>query len=405
MKRLQQALLGAATIAMPLASLASPTVYIPLGAANEILIVDAKTDKVIDKIKGIKNPHGLSLTTNGKYLVVGSNTEDIPGQKKKSSKSKNDKSKKSGMTPMAKPQGMSDAEHKSHHPKPDAKKENQKKMPPKSDKSSTMKKPPGMSDAMHKKHHSAQGGGLVPIVGTSNISLISVADNKVKKSIKVRGMAHHSFVTPDGMYAVSTHTTAGTITVIDLGTKKIFRTIHTGPLPNYVAITKNGKGMYVSNAGNNTISVIDTKNWIVSKNIIVGKGPEHIVMSPDEKFIYTSNARAGTISVVSLAKQKVVKTFKTAKGPHGIDLSADGKTLFSSAKLGNKLLAIDVKTGKTRSLKLGPAPYHIKVIGNTGKIYVSSRLKPFIWVVDAKQLKVKGKIPVRGAGHQMVVKN
>ena len=68
-------------------------------------------------------------------------------------------------------------------------------------------------------------------------------------------------------------------------------------------------------------------------------------------------------------------------------------------------ISIDVNTGKVRSLKLKPAPYHLKVIGDTGKIYVSSRKKPFVWVVDAKKLKVKRKIRVRGEGHQMVVVN
>jgi len=410
MKRLKQTLFGAAAMAIPLASLAAPTVYIPLGSANEILIVDAKKDKVIGKINGVVNPHGLASTTDGKYLIAGSNTERMGGQGKKSGMSKKSgMPKQSGMPAMPKPPGMSDATHKSHHPKQGGGASGmmggQTKAPAKPAKSPTMAKPAGMSEADHKKHHAPQAGGLPPAVGISDISLIRVADNQVEKRIKVRGMAHHILTTPNGKYAVATHTTAGTITLIDLAKKKIFRTIHTGPLPNYVAVTRNSRRMYVSNAGNNTISVIDTKNWIVSKNIIVGKGPEHIIMSPDEKFIYTSNGRAGTISVVSLDQQKVVKTFKVGRSPHGIDISADGNTLFASAKKDNKLVAIDVKTGKQRSLKLNPAPYHVKVIGNTGKIYVSSRKKPFVWVVDAKKLKVKTKIPVRGPGHQMVVMN
>ncbi len=411
MKTLKFILFGGAAMLVPLVSLASPTVYIPLGSANEILIVDAATDRKIGKIKGFKNIHGLALTPNGEYLIAGSNEEVIAGRSKmaghgmmsgQTGKSKMGKSK-SAPAVMPRPAGVSEAEHKKHHPQ--ASTVIKKKGHVSTSKPGHAKAGKGkdMSDADHKKHHAAQAGGLLPAVGLSTISLIRVADNKLESTIKVRGLAHHIFVTPNGKYAVSTHTTAGTISLIDLATKKIFRNIYTGPQPNYVVFAQDGEQMYVSNAGNNTLSVIDTKNWIVSRNILVGKGPEHVVISPDEKFIYTNNARGGTISKVSLKKLKVVKTFTIGNTPHGIDIAADGKTLYASTKKDNKLVAVNVDTGKVRTLKLKPAPYHVKVIGITGKLYVSSRKKPFIWVIDARRLKVTGKIKVRGEGHQVVV--
>ncbi len=414
MNRLKLLLLSSTAFLVPVASLASPTIYIPLGSANEIMIVDGATDKEIGKITGFKNVHGLSLTPNGEYLVAGSNDEMINGKAKKSVHGKKPAKEDKHKTPapvMAKPKGMSEAEHKSHHaapaPKPESKGHTDSKADEHSDmkgaKNAGMKRPKGVSEAEHKKHHAASSGGLLPAVGTSSVSFIRVADNTIESSTPVRGAAHHTFVAPDGKYSVSTHTSAGVISLIDLATKKIFRNIYTGPKPNYVAFTQDGENMYVSNAGNNTLSVIDTKNWIVSQNIIVGKGPEHIVMSPDEKFVYTNNGRDGTVSKVSLAKRKVVKTFTIGNNPHGIDISADGKTLYATAKKGNKLVALNIATGKVRTLKLSPAPYHLTVISETGKIYVSSRKKPLIWVVDEKTLKVTNKIKVRGEGHQIVV--
>jgi len=386
MNRLKAALLGIVSLAIPLQSLASPTVYVPLGSANEILVIDAATDRITGKISGLKNPHGLSMTPNGEYLVAGSNEEasatsaKMPGHDKKAAK------------PSMPDHGQ--MVKKSAPPKHDAKSMTGGK---------PMPKPAGMSDAQHEKHHGPAAGGLPPAVGVSQLSLIRVADGKLDASIKVRGMAHHTFVTPDGRYAVATQTTAGTISLIDLTTKKIFRTIHTGPQPNYVEMTQDGERMYVSNAGNDTLSVIDTKNWIVSRNILVGKGPEHTVMSPDERFIYTNNTRDGTVSKVSLEKNKVVRTFTIGKGPHGIDLSPDGKTLYASLKKDNKLVAVNTETGRIKTLKLDPAPYHVTTIGDTGKLYVSSRKKPVIWIVDAKQWETIGSIPIRGEGHQMVV--
>ena len=416
MNKIKLLFLSISAFLVPISSLASPTVYIPLGSANEIMIVDAATDKEIGRITGFKNVHGLSLTPNGEYLVAGSNDEMINGKAKKSVHGKKPTKKddhKPAAPIMAKPKGMSEAEHKSHHVPPVVKPEPQSHSDSGKDdhstmkgaKNSDMKRPKGVSEAEHKKHHSASSGGLLPAVGTSSVSFIRVTDNSIESSTKVRGAAHHTFVTPDGKYSVSTHTTAGVVSLIDIATKKIFRNIYTGPKPNYVVFTQDGENMYVSNAGNNTLSVIDTKNWIVSQNIIVGGGPEHIVMSPDEKFVYTNNGRDGTISKVSLAKRKVVRTFSIGNNPHGIDISADGKTLYATAKKANKLVALNVATGKIRTLKLSPAPYHLKIIDGTDKIYVSSRNKPLIWVVDANKLKVTNKINIRGEGHQIVVVN
>ena len=88
-------------------------------------------------------------------------------------------------------------------------------------------------------------------------------------------------------------------------------------------------------------------------------------------------------------------------------MCADGRTLFISSKKGNKLVAFDTVTGKViNETTLSPAPYHLNTISGTGKVYVSSRKKPKIWVVDQKTLKILGEIKLpSGEGHQMAIVN
>ncbi len=83
----------------------------------------------------------------------------------------------------------------------------------------------------------------------------------------------------------------------------------------------------------------------------------------------------------------------------------DGKTLFISSKKGNKLVALDTGTGNViKETMLSPAPYHLNTITGTGKVYVSSRKEPKIWVIDQKTLKVLGEIKLpAGEGHQMAI--
>ncbi len=61
-----------ASIALTNIVQASPTVYIPLGSANQVIKVDAATDTIKAIYTGVDNPHGLVVTPDGEYLIAGS---------------------------------------------------------------------------------------------------------------------------------------------------------------------------------------------------------------------------------------------------------------------------------------------------------------------------------------------
>jgi YVTN family beta-propeller protein len=327
----------------------APTVYIPLGSANEILIVDAATSEATGRIVDVINPHGLAATPDGRFLIAGSNQEVSP-----------------------------DAGN----------------LPP---------RPVGMSEEEHRSHHQAPGANATTAIGKSHVAILSTADGSVVRRVDVKGAVHHNAVTPDGRYAISTHTTAGGMSIIDLNAFKVIKTIPTGPVPNYAVITHDGRRIFVSNAGNNTISEVDTENWIVKRNFLVGKGPEHLVLSPDETKLFVNNVAGGDVSVLDLKIGKVVNSYKVGEQPHGIDISDNGTTLFVASKKQNKLVAITLADGQWKTVSLQPAPYHVATIPGTGKLYVSSREEPKIWVLEQNSLQVLNEIPITGEGHQMVV--
>ena len=345
------ALTGVIASSVALVANAKPTVYIPLGNANKILVVDAKSDKIRGTIGDVQNIHGLAVTPDGRFLIAGSNVEVQPRKKA---------------------------------------------IPP---------KPTGMSEEEHRRHHSAPPASKAHTVGKSYVSIICTNDYRVIRRIEVRGAVHHNTVTPDGRYAISTHTSAGGISLIDLKTYKVFKTIATGLAPNYAIVTRDGSRIYVSNTGNKTVSEIDTKNWIVTRNMIVGLAPEHMVISPDEVTLYVNNVSDGTVSVLALATGKVVKTYRVGKQPHGIALADNGKSLFVTSKKDNRLIMINLTNNRKRSVGLSPAPYHLTAITGTGKLYASSRKEPKIWVINQATLKTSGviKLPKGASGHQMTV--
>ncbi len=305
---------------------ASPTVYIPLGSANQVIRVDAATDTITATYTGVDNPHGLVATPDGEYLIAGSLKE----------------------TPLKKGQAKDTA--------------------------------------------------------NSKLFFIHPAHGHVMSTIPVAGWSHHQAITSDGKYVLSTHGMRGAVSIVDLEDNKVIKTVKTGPVPNYTIITKNNKRAFVSNTGNNSISEIDLQSWKVIRKLEGGPAPEHMVFSNNEKTIYVTNPRAGKVSAVSVATGKITGTFKIGKAVHGLDIGDDGKTLFVSSKKDNKLVAIDTATGEKRELALSPAPYHLNTIRNTSKIYISSRKKSIIWVVDQKTLKVINTIKLpAGEAHQMAI--
>jgi YVTN family beta-propeller protein len=313
-------LLGAA------AANAAPTVFIPLGTGNQVIAVDAATDRITTSYPGVENSHGLVVTPDGEYLVAGSMTE----------------------TPT-----------------------------------------------------SASSPQNAP---NSKLFLVHPGHGHVMLTIPVSGWTHHQAITPNGRYVISTHPTRGGVSVVDMQTNQVIKTIETGPAPNYSVVTRDGKRAFVSNSGNGTVSQIDVSAWRVTHTLEAGPAPEHILLSSDEKTLYSLNPRAGTVSEVSLETGKVVRTHKIGANLHGLDLGDDGRTLFISSVSENKLVALDPVDGAQRELTLSPAPYHLNTIRGTGKVYVSSRSDPLIWVVDQKSLKLLGTIVLPGGvGHQMAV--
>ena len=321
-------------------------VYVPVGGANEILVIDGDQDKVVGRIGDVTNAHGLAATPDGKYLVAGSMSLMPKDQKI--------------------PEGMTEDEHNAHHIKPTG-----------------------------KATETSNGASFVSIIDTESMRVI--------QRIEVDGISHHSAITSDGRYAVSTHTTAGNVSIINLVSKKLVKTISTGPVPNYALISADGRFVYISNSGNGTISEIETTQWTLKRSFKVGNVPEHMVFSSDQKSIYVVNVGDNAVARISLLNPKVMNVYPVGEGPHGVDLSDDDRTLYVSSKSGSQLHAIDITTGNTNNIPLEPNPYHIASITGTGKLYVSSRAKPWIWVLDQSNLEVLGKISIKGEGHQMVV--
>jgi DNA-binding beta-propeller fold protein YncE len=111
----------------------------------------------------------------------------------------------------------------------------------------------------------------------------------------------------------------------------------------------------------------------------------------------------GQVVELDLDSGEIIRRHPVGQDPHGIDISDDDTQLYVAIKGDDSLAAIQLATGVIRTLPLGPDPYHLATIRNTGKVYVSSRKEAKLWVVSQRDLSLVGEIPIAGIGHQMVV--
>ncbi len=346
-------LLGLGTAALlsvpPSLAAAEPLVYIPLGSAGEILVLDAETDQTLKAIEDVPAVHGLAGTSDGRYLVAGSYEEAAAN----------------GAEAPAKPDSVSQADHEAHHTK----------------------------------------GGSIQSTNEDAVSSLSVIDTKngeVIRRIAVPGAVHHVTVSSTGLTAVVTHPNQDAISVVSLESFEVTKTIKSGSLPNYAVFNSDGTRLYVSNSGDNKISELDSETWKVRREFVTKASPEHMVISLDDEKLYGNNADDGSVFEISLS-DRALALFEVGGLLHGIDLSDDGQTLFVSAREGNQVVAIDLESGEIARSATMPSPYHLTAIDGTAELYVSSAEEPKIWVFDQQTLSKSKEIAVRGEGHQMVV--
>lgn len=338
-------------ISIPTVVFAKPFMYVPSGDANDIVIIDLATDEIIGRINELENAHGLSGSINTPYLVAGSMLQVDPSEHRQ----------------VDKPDSVSQEDHIAHHSNTETDNSTAKQL--------------------------------------SYISIIHPEHGHVMRRIEVRGMTHHTAISPDGKKAIAVHSRAGGISVIDLDKMEVTKELQTGNLPNYALFSSDGEFIYVSNAGSGTISEIETDTWDIKRVINVGKSPEHFVISPDDSKLYVANVSEGSISVVDLDLGNQTKSYASGASPHGVDISEDNKWLFISSKEESKLSRIDLENDNVKQISLEPAPYHLEYVDEVSKLYVSSRKQPVIWVVDPETLSIRKTIDIEnGVAHQMVIR-
>lgn len=192
------------------------------------------------------------------------------------------------------------------------------------------------------------------------------------------------------------------ISVIDLQSQELVAFVPTGPMANYAVFGADPGVVYVSNTGNGTVSEVDLARGIVRRNLVAGAGPEHLVIDAKAERLYAADADAGRVLELALESGETLRSFEIGGAIHALVLTEDGGRLIVAGLGENKLAAIDLDKGTVSSVPLADQPYHVTTVPGTGRLFVSSRAAPKVWIVDAANLAVVGEVAVADIAHQMV---
>jgi len=275
---------------------AAPTVYIPLGSGNQVIAVDAATDRILATYPAVDNPHGLVATPDGEYLIAGSLVE----------------------TPL--PAGAA-------HDTPNSK-----------------------LFLIHPQHGHVMR--IVPVAGWSHhqaitpdgryvlsthptrnaISVLDLVGNKIVQTIATGAGPNYTLITRDGKHAYVSNSGDGTISEISIPGWTIARSFAGGPEPEHLTGSRDERLLYAISPKAGTIAEIVIADGKVKRSFPVGKNAHGLDISDDGKMLFASARGEDKLVAIDIASGRT-RTLTLAPAPYHLNtIHGAGKVYVSSSK-------------------------------------------------------------------------
>jgi YVTN family beta-propeller protein len=320
---------------------AGPRVYVSDETGTEIVVIDAATRQVAQRIAVGKRPRGLRLSNDGTRLYVALSGSPIGGP------------------------GVDES-----------------KLPPADRAADGIGAIDVATHAFLKKYTSGQDPESFAIssddklVFVSNedeglLSALDLATGEIKSRIKVGEEPEGVTLRPDGKVVYVTSEGEGVVTGVDTATLKVVGTVKTGPRPRSIGFTKDGALGFVTNENAGTLTVFDSSTHKVRTTIALPKiegapmapRPMGQVLSPDGTRLYVSLGRAKAIAIVDAASLAVVGTItEVGTRPWGIGISPDGTKLYTANGPSGDVSVVDIASARVEArIAVGGSPWGVAV--------------------------------------------
>jgi YVTN family beta-propeller protein len=214
--------------------------------------------------------------------------------------------------------------------------------------------------------------GRVYITGLSTNTVTVVDADRatvVGEPIPVGGGPHGIVVAADGRRLFVGGYRDGHVHVVDTVTRKTTDEILVGHSTLAMAALPDGR-VYLADSRSGVLSVIET----TERTIAVGKRPTGIALAPGTSRAYVANSDSGTVSVIDFAAGSVVGVPLPVGGePSGVAVSPDGKRLYVTDGFNGSIAVIDTAANKvvTRLENIGLLLRGAAVSADGKRLYVA----------------------------------
>lgn len=307
MNKLRQVLYVVFITSVPPAALAAPTVYIPLGSANQVVAVDAATHRVTARYSGVENPHGLVITPDGEYLVAGSLSETpLPAG-----------------APADAPNSKLFLIHPVH--------------------GHVMSTIP-VSGMTHHQAITPDGRYVLSTHLTrGTISVLDRTANKIARTIPTGPAPNYTLITRDGKRAYVSNSGNNTISEVDLTSWRVTRALESGPAPEHLAFSADEKKIYVANVSAGVVSEVSVESGRIRRTFAVGQDLHGLDISDDRKTLFASSKRDSKL--VAINTQNGERRMLTlSPEPYHLNVIPGTGTVYVSSRKEPKIWVVDQKT-------------------------------------------------------------
>lgn len=177
------------------------------------------------------------------------------------------------------------------------------------------------------------------------------------------------------------------IAIVDLHAWRIVHSVTSGHETEGVEFSRDGKQMLVTNEGDDTVSVYNARTGKPVRTVKVAAGgrPRGIRLSPDGSVYVVTLESLSKFVVLDAHDFHVIKTVDTKLGPYGVAFGPDGKRLIVAAARDDALQVFDGKTYEhVADVPVGKRCWHFSFTPDGSKLMVACGRSDSVYVLDAQ---------------------
>lgn len=185
---------------------------------------------------------------------------------------------------------------------------------------------------------------------SDSVVIVDIISGRIDKAIDTKQKGSHMVALPESSERVyTTNIGSNTVSELDVQSGTLLRKISTPKIPEAITVNRAGSELWVGSNDDGLLTVFNLNNVGVIKQWSGFSFPYRILLTNDEQYAVIPDYKRNTLEIIDARNKKKLQqiVFDSGTGPKGVIYHPDDRTLFMSAYGKDKVLVIDIMSGKT----------------------------------------------------------